>query len=306
MRTTLLAATGLLWSTSALAQEEACDGYTNADFSVAVDAAKTAMASADLDGMSSTLYEAKERLRCLDELVDRTVYADFARYMALTAFFDQDENVALQWGLASRYADASLDWGDTFAEDHPFRELLDTADDSPLSVREGEALSIPKKGGVFASGVLLFEPKLHAEVPYLMQRVDKDGSVLAAVWQDGAAFDSSLLTSELPAGYKAPKFYKGPVPEPPIDLMLEKEPFPVAKVATTGALAAVAGALYGVAALTAGGVEKATNEDELAAARSTTNLLVVSSGITGAAALGVGVTVLVDGPSAGVGFRFRW
>ena len=96
------------------------------------------------------------------------------------------------------------------------------------------------------------------------------------------------------------------MPEPPIDLMLEKEPFPVARVAATGALAAVAGALYGVAALTAGGVEKATNEDELAAARSTTNLLVVGSGITGAAALGVGVTVLVDGPSTGVGFRFRW
>jgi hypothetical protein len=303
---TLLVATGLLFSTTALAQQESCSGYTNALFSADVEAAKAAMATADLDTMSTKLYEAKGRLTCLDELVDRTMYADFARYMALTAFFDQDEIVAIQWGLASRYSDSALGWGDTFAEDHPFREMLTTAEDMPLSVREGEALNIPKKGGVFASGVLIFEPKLYAEIPYLVQVVDNEGEVVSAVWQDGSVFDSTLLTSELPRGYKAPRFYKGPVPEPPLDLMLEREPFPVVKVATTGALAAVAGALYGVAALTAGNVANATTEQELTAARSTTNLLVVGSGLTGAAALGVGVTILVDGQSPGVGFRFRW
>ncbi|MFT4624739.1 MAG: hypothetical protein ACI8PZ_003399 [Myxococcota bacterium] len=295
-----------MWATMASAQQESCEGYDNVQFSAAVNTAKAAMATADLATMSTTLAEAKDKLRCLEELVDRSVYADFARYMALTAFFDQDETVSIQWGLASRYADPKLAWGDTFAEDHPFRELLTTTEDSPLSVREGEALAIPRKGGVFASGVLIFEPKLHAEVPYLLQLVDKDGSVVSAEWQDGSAFDSEMLTSELPAGYKAPRFYKGPVPEPPADLVFQKEPFPVAKVITTGALAVVSGALYGVAAATSGGVANATTEAELASARSTTNLLVVGSGITGAAALGAGITILVDGKSAGIGMRFRW
>ena len=81
---TLLVATGLLFSTTALAQQESCSGYTNALFAADVEAAKAAMATADLDTMSTKLYEAKDRLKCLDELVDRTMYADFARHMALT------------------------------------------------------------------------------------------------------------------------------------------------------------------------------------------------------------------------------
>ncbi len=286
------------------AEDEQCTGYDNVQLTADVASAVASMSTADLDGMNQTLEMISDKLPCLDELVDAEQFATFARYMALSAFFDQDEIVATQWGLSSREAVQKLAWGDTFAADHPFRELLTTVEDNPVSVKDGVALAIPKGGGIFANGVLLFEPKLRAETNYLLQVVEKDGSITSAVWQDGAAFSEDLLTADLPFGYKPPRWYDGMAPEVPLHLVEQKEPFPLIKVATMSGLAVVAGTLYGVATLTEGGMAKATTEDELLSARSTTNLLVVTSGLAGAAAVGVGVAVLVDGKSVGLSVRF--
>jgi hypothetical protein len=69
-------------------------------------------------------------------------------------------------------------------------------------------------------------------------------------------------------------------------------------------LAAVSGALYGLATVSARRFEEAGTVDDMVGARSSANLLVLGCGLAGAGAVGAGVTVFLDGRSAGLQVRF--
>jgi hypothetical protein len=298
----------MIWALLALAapafaQQEACSGYEQPDLDAHIATLNTAMAAVDIETINGTLQDMHDKLPCLSTLIDATDFASYARFKAISAFFEQDEAGAVKWGLAQRYSDPELPWPEMFGEEHPFRELIMSADDPTIASLDGMGLAIPPKGGLFLNGTLVLEPRARAEVPYLVQKIMKDESTEVAYWQDGAAFPDWILTDEPASRLVAPKFWEGPVPDV-VAPEQERKPLPVAQIAATSSLAVASGALYAVAAVTAGTLDQAESTDQLRSKRSTTNAMVLASGLTGAAAIGVGITILVDGRTAGFGFRF--
>ncbi len=79
----------------------------------------------------------------------------------------------------------------------------------------------------------------------------------------------------------------------------------IGRLAIGGGSAVLAGTLYAVAAVSAGGMDNATTPDELAATRSRTNLLVVGSSVFAVGAVGFGVTAFIsDSPGFAITGRF--
>ena len=81
----------------------------------------------------------------------------------------------------------------------------------------------------------------------------------------------------------------------------------VVPLAAGGGLGVVAGALYGLAAINAAKIsDHSLTVEELKSARGTANALTITSGVLGAAAIGVGVTAVVDEHGWGLGWRARF
>ena len=296
--------------TVSFAQQETCSGYTNVELNEAIERSRDAFSKADLGRAQRAILRAQNQLRCLDEPVHPDSFAFFARLRGLLAFFDQDESLATQWGVAARQASPDLAWSDLFDEDHPFRELLEETEDPPLSGVQGGFLNIPSKGAFLINGQLTWQPMTVIEVPHLIQIVDRRGKIVLSIWQDGAAFSDTILTDEAPSSFKAPRWYLGNVPDVPTELLAQKRPFPTAKVATSGSLLILSGTLYALSASKARSLKDAQSSaslgslDDLSKSRGTINLLAVGSGLTGLAAVGTSVTLLIDNPTVGVSFRF--
>jgi len=292
------------------AQQETCSGYTNVELSEAIARSQDALSKSDIGRAQRSILRAQNQLRCLDEPVRTEYFTSFARLRGLLAFFDQDESLATQWGIAARQASPDMEWSNLFDEGHPFRELLDETEDPPLSGVQGGFLNIPPKGAFLINGQMTWQPMTSIEVPHLIQVVDKRGKVLSSMWQDGSAFSDTVLTDEAPATFKTPRWYQGDVPEVPTELLAQKRPFPTGKVVTSGSLLLVSGTLYALSASQARSLKDAQSSaslgsmDDLAKSRGTVNLLAIGSGLTGLAAVGTSVTLLIDNPTVGVSFRF--
>ena len=186
----------VLIAPEAKAQAEACSPFSHAEWKTALDAVDTAIRDFDVPGAQRALVNAQKRIRCLDVPADPSYLAKFSRQMALIAFFSQDEFTAIRWGMLSKFADPDLEWPVDLPETHPFREMLDWADDPMLSGPEGAALATPKKGAVVMNGHRITTAQARAEVPNLVQVFDKNCALLVAFWQDGAAFPGPLLAPE--------------------------------------------------------------------------------------------------------------
>jgi len=301
----------LLSSTPALAQEEACSGYTNIELSEALARAQEALDKMNIARATRSVAQAHAKLRCLDEPIEISLFANFARYKSLMAFFDQDEALSTQWATASLYADPDLAWPEGYQEGHPFRTFVEEdLEDVATGRVQGAFLNIPSKGAVLLGGRILWEPMAPSETPLLVQTVDRKGNVLSTAWQDGAAFTDSLLSPEPTTDLKAPRWYSGPVPEIPDSLIGQKKPLQVKKLITTGSMVLVSGTLYALAASSRATLDAdmqsgvIQTNDELAAKRGAINMLVIGSGATGLVAVGGGVSLMVDSPTLGFGFRF--
>lgn len=311
IRALTLLAIGFLSSATAFAQEEACSGYTNIELSESLTRAQSALDKMNIDRATRSVAQAHAKLRCLDEPIDIALFASFARFKALLAFFDQDEALATQWATASLYAKPDLAWPESYPEGHPFRNFIEEdLEESAMNRVQGAFLNIPSKGAVLLGGRITWEPVAPAETELLVQAVDKKGNVLSTAWQNGAAFNDNLLSPEPAADLKAPRWYNGPVPEIPDSLIGQKKPLPVKKLVTTGSMALVSGTLYALASasranldadMASGAIE--TNDD-LAAKRGAINMMVIGSGATGLVAVGGGISMMVDSPTIGLRLRF--
>jgi hypothetical protein len=183
-------------------------------------------------------------------------------------------------------------------------------EDSAINRVQGAFLNIPSKGAVLLGGRIIWEPIAPADTELLVQTVDKKGNILSTAWQNGAAFKDYLLSPEPTTDLKAPRWYNGPVPEIPESLLGQKKALPVKKLITTGSMVLVSGTLYALAASSRANLDAGMangdiqTNDELAAKRGTINMLVIGSGATGLAAVGGGISMMVDSPSVGLRFRF--
>ncbi len=278
--------------------------YAQPAFEHDLGVADAALQAGDPEQAAEVLSGVLANLECADGLVDRPNLVRFARLSGLVAFFDQDEPGALRWALAARYADAQLEWPTWIPAEHPFRGLATAADDPPVGTVADKALLVPKRGGVFWNGQLLLEPRARAEVPGLVQIIDSKERPIRSYWQDGAAFPDELLVPGPAVQLRAPPWWEGDVPE--VAEVREKGGgAPVGAIVAAVASALAGGALYGVAAVTAGGLGEATSAEDAASMRTRANALVVAAGAAGVTALGATIgAVAAEGVGVGVRVRF--
>ena len=299
----------VLASAPALAQEEerVCpEDYRLFMFTDALGRAEQAFGQADFPYAATALDEAYAEIPCLRTPVPRESLARFGRLQAQRYFYAQDEVQSQRWGVLSRQTVPDLPWSDDFPEDHPFRELIESADLPPVGGPES-ALAPPKKGGILLDGELIFEPRATAEVPHLLQVFDKSGLLVDALWQDGAAFPEAYLDPEgrMPA---APRWAEtlGLAPEVPERPKSASSGPNKLRLGIGIGLAAGAAGLYGIALASRGAVGTRETHSQNIAARNLTNSLAISSAVllTGSVATTVS-SLLTDQPGL-VSLRVRF
>lgn len=304
----LLRALVCLWlafaAPSAFAQ---CEGTWNTGrIGETLNQVDAALVEADLGSAKSGLASLDKGWPCIEDFAYPPILAQYARDMGLLRFYEQDEPQAIKWGLYARALDPNGAWPGELGSDHPYMALLD--EEEPASETRAEGWLVPPEGGaIFVNGKFAPEPTAFGGVPAFVQHFDKVGYPVQNYWQDGAAFLEEAISAEGEAT-PPPKFWdpetgEVKVSKEPAKVKLEKikvekapSDFPVVPVATAGGLAAVSGITYALAGATSSSLANATTEDQLTRARSTTNVLVLISAVTGAGAIGVGTgTVLATG-----------
>lgn len=269
----------------------------------------------DLPTLARTMNALASSMPCLDSVPDRTALARFARLMGMVAFYGQEEELSVRWGIAARLIDPKLGW--RLVDDHPYRELIEEAALPPLGRAEGSQLVPPPNGAVFVDGALALEPTAHAEVTHFVQLLDKSGAVVEAWWQDGSVFPERVLApGEGP--YRSPAWYVDGAIVAAKGRATPKSPntpkpahagggagVPVVPLVVSGGLAATSAITYLLAGAAQASLADQTDAQGLTRARSTANAYALASGLTFAGAVGVGVGgVLLSAQGVQVQLRF--
>ena len=291
----------------AFAQEDASlckGGFTDADFTVRLESVDTAIVTAETAVARRLLDKTQRQLSCLERVIDRAHLVTFGFQLALMAYQDQDETAALRWLRMARLANPEGPWPSWLTEEHPLRELLADAGPPAPSAAAGRLLP-PKGGGIFVDGSFADEVSGFQDVPAFFQVADASGTVIGSQWIEADQFPGEFVGAPGPSptppkwwtdqGFDETRTRKAAGERPPV----------VPIIATTG-LALASGSLYLVSALSVTGLEKATTEDELAAARTFTNSMAIGSLVTGLGAVGAGVTVVLASDGGGIGFGLRF
>jgi hypothetical protein len=188
----VLALLGFL-TVNSFAQEEVCgESYNNERLLGDLDAIDASFRVFDRDDARDRLTGAHRSLLCLNERVDSLAMARLSRQLALTFFFDQDEDAMRRWSMLSRHLEPDLPWYADMAEDHPFRVQSEGAK-IPDKAGPDSSLVPPKRGGVFWNGQFVDSVQAPMEMPALVQTADKDGVWIRAWWQDGSAWPEHVL-----------------------------------------------------------------------------------------------------------------
>lgn len=310
-----------LLATPASAQVEVClEPYSAIQLGTAIGNVENAFVDRDLYSAKDQLQLISERIVCLDEVVDRPVLARFARALAINYFFEQDEEQARRWHRLASLVDPNLRWqGTEFTSEHPLRSLLDTTPVPTLSRDDDHGLAPPKGGGVFMNGELLVVPDGFIDTPSLVQVFDKNQELVGAYWQDGMAFQQWVLDDEPGQEEEAPKWWTGDGPSsfagvgvgsvastPKPTRTRSGDGVSVVPLVASGGLIVVSGITYGLASMTAGTLSEQPTSEDLTRVRSTANALVLASGATLAAGVGVGVGGVLASGGAGVRVNVRF
>lgn len=262
-------------------------------------------------------------LPCLDAVVPMPVYATVYRYLgAWYWLIPADDRTARAWFRASLELEPGYEWDvdelpprspmrDAWAEERPAGEA------APVRAAGVELLA---EGKVYLDGRRLVLPEVTGDRPHLVQHVDDDGRV--TTWRiDRPSLPEGLLVEPAPEEPVAP--VKGnrkavavaPTAAPEalpgqgysvIQVARNRPPAktPLMVVGSVGVLAA--GGVYGLALWSRSEFDAADTSVEAAALRTRTNALVIASGGTLLAGLGVGAwAVALDGGAA-AGFAGRF
>ncbi|MEQ1569670.1 MAG: hypothetical protein ABMA64_28805 [Myxococcota bacterium] len=293
-----------VWLATAGWGQQACDTpFSRIQLGAEVGEVGDALAENDLVDAQKHINAVRERMPCLDEVADLHLFALFARYQAVVYFYGQQEAQATRWGAASKLAEPELGWDEKlFPADHPARQWIDAAAVPPVAVVPDRGLLAPRGGGVFANGRFLPRPEAPDDLPTLVQVFDRSRQRVDGGWQDGHRFPERFLTDS--AGDLVPPAWLvggAPLPAPIAKPTKPARPpgdsdFPVVPIGVTVALAAVSGGTYALASSWSGQLSDAENPKQLETARNKTNLMVVTSGVSLAGAVGVGIGgVLLSG-----------
>jgi len=285
--------------------------YTNNELAEDIVAVRALFDDGSLGDARQQLMLMGEGLTCLDNVVEPGLVARFSQLMSMSYFFGQDQDQAIRWALLAHETGPDIPY--EMSAQHPFMEMVRDLPEQPLGQIEGKQLAPPEQGAIFLNGYLALLPMARAEVPHLVQVFDDRGRILGGFWQEGAQFQDGLLAPGTGTPGK-PRWFRGPIMDYGDAELPEgtANTSPSASGGTqdwvpaivSGTLAATSIATLIGAAMTHASLEDQTTGEGLTRARTTTNALVVVSGISFVGASGVGVTLLIDTPGAGFTLRF--
>ena len=188
-----LGAASLALDTQAHAQGCA-EPFTHATWSKNMDEVAAKVGEFDLNGAAKLLVETQKAVPCLDTIAQQGHLGRFGRQMSMIYFFKQEEFAAISWANLQRTAAPGLKWdSDGLPLTPPYQDMLEWADEPVLGGDPKASLVHPKKGAVFMNGTVLDHPQAYAEVPSLLQVVDKKGVIVQSYWQDGARFPPQMV-----------------------------------------------------------------------------------------------------------------
>lgn len=259
-------------------------------------------------------------LPCMATPAPAPVYGATYRMLGAWYYVSGDTDEARRWFSTAHELDPSFEWDiHDFDVGHPIRILYEdlqrTVTLEPLPV-DGRALSLPAGSTLLIDGRPLEAAEATPDRPHVVQQVGTDKAIRNTWIVDGNGFPAAILQSATEAGPEpAVAFEEGPVREtrrkrqddppqavgtgPDDDVVLVKRVRPPLKtplLVLGGAGLLAAGGTYGASFLAREEFEVAGTSDEVHAARTATNTLVLAAGGIAAVSLGVGyVGILLDG-----------
>lgn len=324
--------------TSARAQGAGCDApYTSS--MIAEDLGVMTMALRELDEAAFNRAGARMDLglACMTEAMPVAAYASAFRFLGAWRYLTGDADIGVRWFRTALEVDPAFAWDvNDLPQGHPMREAFESeramAGQAATSL-EGMVLDPPAGTQILLDGRPMTEARLTSGRPHLIQVVETATSVVREAWLiDGTAMPDSLLITQQEAdaraaalaeaegkgkGSKGDKKGRTAVAttsatgsgDDPFAVQSVRRVRPVAKtpLLVAGAAGIVAsGVVYGLSFPAQDRFEAATTTDELLAAQSATNTLVIASGATLAVGLGLGVVgIQLDGsPGLVLGRRF--
>jgi hypothetical protein len=322
----------------ALAQAEGCDTpYTSA--MIAEDLGVMTMALRELDEAAFNQSGARmdQGLPCMTEAMPVAAYASAFRFLGAWRYLTGDADIGTRWFRTALEVDPAFAWDvNDLPPGHPMREAFESeramAGQAPASI-DGKVLDPPGGTEILLDGRPLDEARLTTGRPHLVQVVETATRVVRKAWViEGNALPDELLITEAEAQARAAALAEaegkggkerkkdrdkavatttssGSASGDMFAVQEVRRVRPVAKtpLLVAGAAGIVAsGVVYGLSFPAHDRFEAATTTDELLAAQSATNTLVIASGATLAVGLGLGVVgVQLDGhPGLVLGRRF--
>ena len=240
-----------------------------------LDTAHYAYLTMDPDGFQASMEQAYGAIPCLSETLSDTLVASFYLQVALDHFLVGDESGVVQAFRSLLDIEPSYQLPDNLAPPrHALRTLFSQARMAPPSPTT--PLPAPNRGWLAVDGEA--SSVAPTDRPYLLQVVNSAGT--------------PTLSAYLRPG--------DPLPEYPVDALAvpgdsgrSARSWNVPLLVAAAGSALASGTLYALASRSSATFEDpATKCEDLDGLRSQTNLLVTSSAVTGAVALGVGVAAV--------------
>lgn len=256
-------------------------------------------------------------LPCVGNPIPTAVFASAFRYIGAYHYLNQDEAGSRRWFRSSLELDPTFYWDiNDLGEGHPLRLLFEEerqgagAAATPVA---GMQLNIPAGAKLLLDGRTLTEAAATLDRPHLLQVVGADNNVRQTFLIEGnniperfvrAEGSTEAVVAETDKGKGKGK--KGSEPEMAYgdyEVRNIERVRPAAKtpLMVTGAVAAVgAGAMYAATFATATRFDEATTTDDLNRYKTLTNALIIASGVTFVAGLGIEYAGVAMGSSPGV------
>jgi hypothetical protein len=243
-----------------------------ADLETVIGEAEASLSKLDVKGFKGLVEGAEAMVPCLNAALPKQDAAALHRLVGIRAVGNRDP-VAPRAFAAARWLEPNYRFSKALLPDNnPIRRVYDNA---PWQERATEPISRPDTGAVYVDGVAASDRPI--SWPAVVQWVDGEQSV--------------QFSAYLQPGNPLPEYPEWVAPEVPT------RKAPVALVALSIGAGVASGALYGVATMQEARYKGTLNDpvpdSELADLRRSTNTLVVASAVTGTAALGTGVALVV-------------
>jgi hypothetical protein len=265
-------------------------------------------------------------LPCVGRKLPARVYASAYRYIGTQYYLNDDQTTANRWFLTALELDPTFEWDiNDLAPVHPLRAAFDAQRELAAIETEaipGKRLLIPAGAALYLDGRQLTEAAVTPGRPHLFQVISEtDGSLRQSFVIDGTAIPVSFLQEEVMDAPEADvpttavkrrdrnKVEEGEIAYGDIRVAYVdrvRPPIKTPLMIAGGAGMVVSGGLYAASFAMYNRFEQSTTTDDLLYYQSLTNTLVIASGITAAAGMGVGYAGVMMGGKPGVfiGGRF--